>query len=138
MAAWTLAQDVLDAWIGPDEPTDDVLVAKWIDKAEREIRFRIPGIQARITAEEVDLRENAIDVVVAMVTRVFRNPDGTRSMSTGEGPFTEQRTFGGDTPGTLALSSDELEKLRGARASGRAHSVNLIPSTSPFFPVVVA
>jgi hypothetical protein len=135
--AWTAAQDVLDAWIGDDEPTDSSLVAKWIDKAEREIRFRIPGIQTRITAAEVDLIENVVDVVVAMVARVFRNPDGTRSMSTGEGPFTEQRTFGGDTPGTLTLTSDELEKLRGASLAGRASSIDMIPSTSPFFPVVV-
>ena len=138
MAAWTVAQDVLDAWIGDDEPTDSSLVTKWIGKAEREIRFRIPGIEARITAAEVDLIENVVDVVAAMVTRVFRNPDGTRSMSTGEGPFTEQRTFGGDTPGTLTLTSDELEKLRGASLAGRASSIDMIPSTSPFFPVVVA
>ena len=129
--AWTTAQNVLDAWIGDDEPDDVALVATWIDKAEREIRFRIPGIQTRITAAEVDLLENAVDVVVAMVTRVFRNPDGTRSMSTGEGPFTEQRTFGGDTPGTLTLTADELGKLRGLTA-GRAFSVSLIPCTSPF------
>jgi len=138
MAAWTSAGEVLGAWIGDDVPTDSPLIDKWIGKAEREIRFRIPGIQARITAVEVDLLENTVDVVVAMVTRVFRNPDGTRSMSTGEGPFSEQRTFGGDTPGTLALTSDELEKLRGARLSGRAFSIDMIPSTSPFASVVVA
>ena len=134
--AWTVAQDVLDAWIGDDEPTDSQLVNKWIEKAEREIRFRIPGIQARITAAEVDLLENAVDVVVAMVARVFRNPDGTRSMSTGEGPFSEQRTFGGDTPGTLALTADEVGKLRGLTA-GRGFSIGMIPSTSPFAPVVL-
>lgn len=132
---WTTVQNVLDSWIGDDKPTDVALVTTWIGKAEREIRFRVPGIQARITAAEVDLLENAVDVVVAMVIRVFRNPDGTRSMSTGEGPFTEQRTFGGDTPGTLALTVDELGKLRGA-TGGRAFSVDMIPSTSPFATVV--
>lgn len=135
--AWTTAANVLDVWIGDDKPTDLPLVAKWIDKAEREVRFRIRGIQTRITAAEVDLLENTVDVVVAMVTRVFRNPDGTRSLSTGEGPFSESRTFGGDTPGTLALTSDELEKLRGGLAAGRAHSIDMIPASSPFAPVVV-
>ena len=131
--AWTVAQDVLDAWIGDDKPTDNLLVTKWIDKAEREIRFKVPGIQARITAAEVDLLENVIDVVTAMVIRKFNNPQGIRTANTATGPFSESRTFGGDDPGELVMLANELAKLSLNASGRRAFSVSLIPTTSPFY-----
>lgn len=137
MASWTATTDVTDAWIGEGAPTDTGKIQKWIDKAEREIRFRVPDIQARIDVEaaetpaRTDLIDTASDVVVAMVTRVFRNPEGIRQTNTTTGPFTESRTYGGDVPGGLGLTDDELAKLQGAR--GGAFSIDLIPSTSPFY-----
>lgn len=136
--SWTEPSDVTDAWIGEGEPTDNALIQTWIDKAEREIRFRVPDIQARIDAESEesppreDLLETAKDVVVAMVTRVFRNPEGIRQTNTTTGPFTESQTYGGDVPGGLGLTDDELEKLRGVRSHG-AFTVSMIPATSPFY-----
>ena len=133
MAAWTVAQDVLDAWIGDDEPTDSLLIQKWIDKAEREIRFQASGIQVRITAAEADLLENVVDVVVAMVTRKFRNPEGIRTANTTTGPFSESRTFGGNDPGELLMLPGELAKLSVNASTGqKAFGFSLIPSTSPF------
>lgn len=134
MATWTTPTDVLDAWIGEDAPFDDDRIRTWIGKAEREIRFRVPGIQARIDAESpvTDLLDTAVDVVVAMVTRVFRNPEGIRQANTTTGPYTESRTYGGDVPGGLGLTDDELSKLQGVRSRG-AFTVSMIPSTSPFF-----
>lgn len=87
MASWTAPGDVTGAWIGSDAPTDANLIQKWIDKAEREIRYRVPDIQTRIDAEGAlvppvtDLLELAKDVTVTMVTRVFRNPEGIRQIS---------------------------------------------------------
>lgn len=134
MATWTTAQDVLDAWIGEDAPTDTALVGIWVGKAERLIRFRVPGIQDRITAAEPDLLENVMDVVTAMVQRVFRNPDGTRQRSTTTGPFTESQTYGGDMPGGLGVTDDELLLLAGdANVQQSAFSVSGIPATSPFY-----
>lgn len=133
MAAWTTADNVLDAWIGDDAPDDNALVATWINKAEREIRFRIPGIQVRIDADEPDLLENAIDVVAAMVIRVFRNPEGIRTANTSTGPFSESRTYGGNDPGGLTMLDGELAKLTAEALSGRAFSISLIPTTSPFY-----
>lgn len=134
MATWTTAQDVLDAWIGEDAPTDTALVDIWVGKAERLIRFRVPGIQDRITAAEPDLLENVMDVVTAMVQRVFRNPDGTRQRSTTTGPFTESQTYGGDMPGGLGITDDELLLLAGdANVQQSAFSVSGIPATSPFY-----
>lgn len=137
--AWTTAQDVIDAWIGDDAPDDLWKLQKWIDKAEREIRRRVPDLQARIDVEADlippvdDLLLDAIDVTVAMVTRVFRNPRGTRQKSVTTGPFSEQETFGGNNPGLLELTDEELSKLQGTAYSG-AFTIDLIPSSSQYSP----
>lgn len=140
--SWTTPADVIDPWIGVDAPDDLVKLQLWIDKAERELRRRVPDLQARIDAEavlvpaSVDLLETAKDVVVAMVTRKFQNPTGTRqrNATTTTGPFSEtvSETVGGNNPGELVPSDDELAKLTGVAESG-AFSVDLIPRTSPFY-----
>lgn len=141
--AWTVPADVTSAWIGEDVPTDLALVQVWLGKAEREIRFRVPDIQARIDAQaalvppSTDLLDAAKDVAVSMVMRVFRNPDGIRQRNTTTGPFTESATYGGDQPGALALTADEFAKLQAVQSSG-AFSVNMIPTTSRFHPDYVA
>ena len=138
MASWTSPDDVNLAWIGEGAPSDAAQTQVWIDKAEREIRFRVADIQARIDAEAAlipavsDLLETAKDVVVSMVTRVFRNPEGIRQRNTTTGPFTESATYGGDTPGGLGLTDDELAKLQGVRTRG-AFTISMIPTTSPFY-----
>ncbi len=129
---WAVADDVINAWIGEGLPADNELIDTWLAKAEREIRFRVPDLVARIEADTTgDLRSAAVDVAVSMVMRVLRNPEGIRQRNITTGPFTGSETYGGDLPGGLALTSDELEKLRGVRASG-AFTIDLIPSTSPF------
>lgn len=138
MASWTSPTDVTNAWIGEGAPDNSTQLQTWIDKAEREIRFRVPDIQARVDAEAAlvppvtDLLETAKDVVVSMVTRVFRNPEGIRQRNTTTGPFTESATYGGDTPGGLGLTDDELAKLQGVRARG-AFTISMIPANSPFY-----
>lgn len=139
--SWTTAQAVRDAWIGEGVPDDEDLIDTWIGKAEREIRTRIPDIQVRIDAEaegdppRADLLETAQDVVVAMVTRVFRNPEGIRQTNVTTGPYTASKTYGGDVPGGLGLTDEELAKLQGIR--GGAFTIDMIPSTAPFSPSYV-
>lgn len=80
--SWTTPDDVLGSWIGDDAPDDASLVQRWINRAERLIRREFPEIQDRLdSGGEPDLAETVVDVVSAMVTRVFRNPSGHRSVS---------------------------------------------------------
>jgi hypothetical protein len=114
-------------------------VQVWIDKAERLVRRRVTDIQTRIDAEaeevppSTELLDTTVDVVVAMVARVFRNPAGIRQENETTGPFTTSRTYGGDTPGSLYLTEDELAALQGVEDTTGAFNIDLIPSTSPFY-----
>lgn len=136
-SSWASPSDVTTAWIGEGVPSDTVKIQSWIDKAEREIKYRVPDVQDRIDAEaeevppRTDLLETAKDVVVAMVTRVFRNPEGIRQTNVTTGPYTASKTYGGDQPGGLGMTDDELAKLQGQR--GGAFQIDLIPSTSPYY-----
>lgn len=136
--AWTTAEDVLNAWIGDGAPSDPTKVDTWIGMAERLIRREVPDLQARIDTEAAlvppvtDFLDTARDIVIAMVTRVFKNPDGKRSMQSASGPLSESVTFGGDNPGGLFLSDDERRALLGRRTGQRAFMVDMVPSTSPY------
>ena len=138
---WAEASDVIDAWIGAGAPSDEDQVEIWIGKAERMIRRTVPDLQDRLDAEAeeegapTDLLDTVRDVLVAMVTRVFRNPEGVRQRSGQEGPYGASVTYGGDIPGGLSIADDELDALRGASpVTGGAFTVQTIPVTSPFYP----
>ena len=136
--AWATAGDVLDAWIGDGAPTDLAKVETWIGMAERLIRREVPDLQGRLDAEAelvppvTALLDTVRDIVISMVTRVFKNPDGKRSIQSASGPLSESITFGGDNPGGLFLSDDERKALLGGRSGQRAFMVDMIPSTSPY------
>lgn len=121
---WATPDDVIDAWIGDDAPDDTGLVQRWIDRAERMIRREFPKLQERIDSDaDPDLKDTTIDVVVAMVTRVFRNPSGHRSISgqgaTGPYSGTDTITYGGDNPGALELLPSERAALAGSKDAVR-------------------
>ena len=129
--SWTLPEDIIDSWVGAGVPTDKAKLQVWIDRAERLIRKRVPDLQTRIDAEaelvpvETDLLDTTKDVVIEMVTEVFKNPDGMRSLQTTTGPFTNSTTFGGDNPGKLTLSHANENMLSGVRP-GEAFTLDLI------------
>lgn len=135
MANWTTAEEVVAAWIGDDAPTDTAKVDNWIGKAERLLRSKVPDLATRILADPVtepDLLSNVMDVVVSMVQRVFRNPEGVRQRQEGTGPFTGSVTYGGDQPGALWITDAELAMLSVSGSSRGAFTIDMIPSTSPF------
>lgn len=131
--SWVAPQDVIDSWVGAGVPADATKLQIWIDRAERLVRRRVPDLQGRIDLEaellpsSTDLLDTAKDTVVAMVTEVFKNPDGKRSAQTTTGPFSENVTFGGDNPGKLVLLSADEDALSGHRP-GEAFTVDLIGS----------
>lgn len=130
--AWTDVDDVSGGWIGDDIPEDDGLVQKWIDRAERLIRREFPDLQARIdAAAEPDLEDTVVDVVAAMVTRVFRNPSGHRSISgqetTGQFSGSNTITFGGNNPGALELLDAERAALGGPDAHRGRRAFSVLP-----------
>ena len=136
--AWTLAADVIDSWIGDGAPSDPALVDVWIARTERMIRRNVPDLQARLDngaalePPSTELLDVTRDIVVAVVTRIFRNPEGVRTRQESTGPLAGSVTYGGNEPGGLALTSDELASLRGT--SGGAFMIDMLPSTSPFSP----
>jgi len=125
---------VVDAWIGDDAPTDLAKVDLWIGRAERLLRSKLPGLTARIGADpaEPDLLDNVKDVVTSMVQRVFRNPEGVRTRQETTGPFSGSVTLGGDQPGELWVTDDELARVSPTGTSRGAFTIDMIPSTSPF------
>jgi hypothetical protein len=137
--AWAVAQDVLDAWIGEGAPSNTASVTTWIGRAERLVRSSVPGLQGRIDGGlEPDLLEDVRDVVVSMVERKFRNPEGVRTRQESTGPFSGSVTMGGDQPGELWITDVELKRISGAGSSEpRMSVVDTIPVTSPFSPYYV-
>jgi hypothetical protein len=137
--AWTVAQDVLDAWIGEGAPSNTVSITTWIGRAERLVRSTVPGLQARIDGGlEPDLLEDVRDVVVSMVERKFRNPEGVRTRQESTGPFSGSVTLGGDQPGELWITDVELKRISPPSSVGPlALAVDTIPVTSPFSPFYV-
>jgi len=135
MANWTTAAEVVAAWIGDDAPSDVVKVDLWVGRAERLLRSRVPGLTPRMVADpgaEPDLVDNVKDVVTSMVQRVFRNPEGVRTRQETTGPFGGSVTLGGDQPGELWITDDELARLIPSGRGRGAFNIDMIPSTSPF------
>ena len=137
MANWTSAVEVVAAWIGDDAPTDLAKVDLWIGRAERLLRSRVSGLAPRVAADplvEPDLLDNVKDVVTSMVQRVFRNPEGVRTRQETTGPFSGSVTLGGDQPGELWITDDELARLSLAGSNRGAFTIDTIPVTSPYSP----
>lgn len=125
---WTEPSDVIQDWIGSNIPTDEALVGRWVAKAERMLRREFPTLDQRLgSGQEPDLLATVKDVVGAMVSRVFRNPEGIRQMQETDGSFTGSITFSGDQPGGLVLLDSERDALRepGAGKAGQAFSVSM-------------
>ena len=135
--AWATPDDVIASWIGDDVPTDTDLIQRWVDRAERLLRREFPDLQDRVdSGDEPDLEATVVDVVAAMVTRVFRNPAGHRSVSgqetTGQFSGSNTITFGGENPGALGLLDEERDALRppDAPRGGQAFGIGVLSASA--------
>ena len=142
--AWVTAQDVLDSWIGDDKPADVAALTTWVGRAERLVRSVVPDVQLRLDVEAgleppvSDLLDSVRDVVVSMVERKFRNPEGVRTRQESTGPFSGSVTLGGDQPGELWITDDEKRRLgAGGSGSGKAFSIDMIPVHSYYSPAFI-
>jgi hypothetical protein len=122
MPTWTSFTDVTSRWVGNDVPTDESLVETLLGDAEQIVLATYPGIQARITAETLPV-ERVIMVVVAMVTRLLRNPEFVRTVQETVGAFSQSRTYLGNDSG-LFLTDSEVAILR-PDTRGKAFEVDL-------------
>jgi hypothetical protein len=119
--AFATYQDVLDRWVGSDQPTDTDLITALISDAESVIVATYPGIQARIDsgALSADVVEM---VVVRMVTRVLRNPGNVSYWQQSTGPFSQGRNF--DAESRDVWLKEEEKNLLAPNTRGKAYEVD--------------
>lgn len=119
---WATFEDVTSRWVGPDVPTDEALVTALIGDAEQVILAKYPAIQDRITAGTLPA-ERLTFVVVQMVSRVLRNPEGLTYWQQTTGPFGQARNYGSEAGG-IYLTDREIDLLAPA-TRGKAYEVDL-------------
>lgn len=109
MGVYAGTDEVELAWNKPvsDEQAD--YVDYLIDKAERLVRDKVPSLSLRITAGKLTA-QTVGDVVVDMVVRLLRNPEGLSSESAGDYSYQRNATTG---EGRIFIRPDELARLRG-------------------------
>ena len=125
---WATLSDVTDRWVGSGAPTDEALVTALISDAEAVILSEYPRIQERIDDETLPAG-TVVMVVVRMVSRVLRNPEGLTYWQQTTGPFGQARNYGSATQ-DIWLSPEEKELLA-PKSKGKAFEVNLAPNPLP-------
>lgn len=129
---WATFADVTDRWVGNDAPTDQDLVEALIGDAEAVILVEYPKIQDRITAGTLPVRLVKM-VVVAMVSRVLRNPENLTYWQQTTGPFGQARNYGSTVVGLYL--TDEEEELLSPKRHGKAFEVNVAPDARIMEPL---
>lgn len=126
---WATRDDVkaadLDSTLGT---SIDSQIDYWLGRAKRAILNAVPDLEARVTTKRVAI-DTPGDVQVDLVLGKFANPGGIRTVQETNGPTSGSVTYGGDNPGTLDLSKQQLRDLLGAgKPKGRAGSISMIPA----------
>ncbi len=119
---WTTRDDVIDRWIGDEVPATDGQLDVLIKDAEDMLTGEVPDLEAKVTTGAIP-QARVVRVVVRMIQRVLRNPEGLRQQMHSSGPFTEQVMYAGDSPGGLEVTATDLRELRGRAGARRAFTV---------------
>lgn len=123
--AWTVAQDVIDRWVGPGAPSVTSQIDLLIEDAEQLIVEKFPKIQDRI--DDGSLKPVTIKRVVSgMVARVYQNPENLSYFQRTTGPFGSGKTFRDSGVSGLGLSDSDIAAL--SPRIGGAFSVDLLPN----------
>ncbi|MGJ6125979.1 Gp19/Gp15/Gp42 family protein [Mycolicibacterium sp. Y3] len=93
-------------------PEETALVDVRLADVERRIRRRIPDLDARVAANDLDA-DDVIQVEADSVLRLARNPEGYYSESDGNYAYTFDRSA---ASGRLEVTTEDWETL-GVRAS---------------------
>lgn len=118
MGEFATTEDVELAWNQPVTGGAVDYVEYLIGKAERLVRDKVPQLDARILAGKL-ATETVGDVVVDMVVRLLRNPEGLSSESAGDYSYQRNAATG---EGRITMHSDEVARLR-----GNAGAVSSVP-----------
>lgn len=125
---WATPADVEARWLLEEEiPATPEQLAALIDDAEDTIVARVPDVPQRIGSEQLPLAR-VVKITVALVIERLKNPRGTRQMNSTAGPYTESETFGGNNPGVMVLTDEQIRELTGVRARA-AFVVNTVPTS---------
>jgi len=101
--AYATADDVAVRWSRELSCEDIKLVEVRLEDVERLIRRRIPDLEERIAAGEVDV-EDIVQVEADAVLRLARNPEGYVSETDGNYTYTLSKDL---ATGTLSVTSAE-------------------------------
>ncbi|MQA14219.1 MAG: hypothetical protein GEV09_08615 [Pseudonocardiaceae bacterium] len=112
MGVYASTEDISGRWAGYDPDEHEDRATRLIGDAEALLLDRIPGVPQRIANGVVSDR-TVTAVVVDMVKRVLRNPDGYRSE--GDGDYNYVYSPGAYTPGEVGMTRTDLSRLNGPR-----------------------
>lgn len=122
----------LEARWRPLTPAEQTTAGVLLDDASSQIRTEIPGIDAKLDAND-DLRRNATRVVCAMVRRAMDAPEdagfGIATVQESTGPFSRSFNYANPT-GDLYLTKAERRMLGGGRLT--AGSIDTLPQPVRF------
>lgn len=110
---WATPDDVTSADIGGvTNGLADDRIQYWLGRAKRAILAAVPDLEVRMSAGRVAVEAPA-DVQVDLVLSKVGNPGGIRTIQESNGPTSGSVTYGGDTPGELALTAAQMKALGG-------------------------
>ena len=110
---WATPDDVTSADIGGvTNGLADGRIQYWLGRAKRAILAAVPDLEVRMSAGRVAVEAPA-DVQVDLVLSKVGNPGGIRTIQESNGPTSGSVTYGGDTPGELALTAAQMKALGG-------------------------
>lgn len=99
-------QDVEQRW-RPLSPAEQLVATALLADAWADVTTQVPSVPARVEASAT-FRRVVVSILVAMVLRVLKNPDGIRQMSIDDYQVTIDSTR---STGALYLADDERNRL---------------------------